>query len=146
MYILNETFEGDFPGAWDVHDSGDSGGEYYWGRRNCRSFEGSHSGWAVGAGKNGSTLNCGADYPDDVQSWMIYGPFNLTGVSAADMNFQLWLNTEKDYDKLFYGASIDGVHFSGRAISGDSQGWLERTFDLADAGTLGSLLGEERFG
>ena len=34
--------------------------------------------------------------------------------------------------------------FPGRAISGDSQGWLERTFDLADAGTLGSLLGEEQ--
>jgi hypothetical protein len=142
--ILHETFETDFPKGWEVNDSGAGSNEYFWGQRNCRSSTGNHSGWAVGAGKDGSLLGCGADYPNDVKAWMTYGPFSLTDASSAEMTFQLWLNTEKDYDKVFYGASKDGVHFSGFSVSGDSQGWIARRLDLSNAGNLGNLMGEKR--
>ncbi|MEA3441561.1 MAG: hypothetical protein U9R58_14910, partial [Chloroflexota bacterium] len=51
--IMSEDFEGDFPGSWTVVDN-NGGDEYYWNKRNCRPYQGSNSGWAVGGGADGS--------------------------------------------------------------------------------------------
>jgi hypothetical protein len=60
--IIQETFEGAFPGVWDVWDGYDDGYEYYWGKRDCQAYAGSYSGWSVGAGADGSGLACGSNY------------------------------------------------------------------------------------
>jgi len=102
--LIYETFEGSFPGSWQLY----SNTNYEWGKRSCRPYNGSYSGWSVGGGVGGSTLSCSANYPNNVETWMIYGPFNLIGMNDADMTFKLWLNTEQNYDFMCWGASLDG--------------------------------------
>lgn len=138
--IKAETFEGPFPNDWDVDDTNASSGEYYWGKRTCRPYAGSYSGWAVGGG-DGASLACGTNYPTYVVGWMVYGPFSLADATAADLTFQLWLNTELNYDKVLRAASIDGNDFYGYSTSGNTGGWTAKTLDLAAVPTLGNLTG-----
>ena len=143
VIIVNETFEGSFPGNWRVHDNnGTTNGEYYWARRTCRPYAGSYSGWAVGGGANGSALSCGSNYPNNAASWMTYGPFSLADATAGDLSFMLWLNTEQNYDQVCRMASIDGTEYSGTCTSGNSSGWTARVLDLEDVYTLGNLMGQ----
>jgi hypothetical protein len=141
--IMSETFEGSFPGSWGVGDNnGGEHGEYYWGKRSCRSYAGSYSGWAVGAGAQGGALSCGSNYPNNADSWMVYGPFSLADATAADLSCQLWLNSESDFDMFCQFASTDGSSFSGTCWWGDSSGWEETTLDLTDVYELGDLTGQ----
>jgi hypothetical protein len=96
----------------------------------------------VGGGANGSSLSCGADYPNGALSWLGYGPFSLTDATAGDLTFKLWLNSELNHDVLWYGASTNGADFYGSGVSGNSQGWIDRTFDLSNVPTLGNLMGQ----
>jgi C1A family cysteine protease len=141
--ILEETFEGSFPGEWEVFDNYDGDGEYYWGKRDCRAYAGSYSGWAVGSGADGAALSCGSNYPDDAESWMVYGPFSLADAAAGDLTFKLWLNSEADYDGIYRSASTDGSTFYGIWTTAISDGWIDRTLDLTDVPTLGDLTGEQ---
>jgi hypothetical protein len=136
--IVSEDFEGAFPGPWDV----DGYDGYWWGRRNCRPYQGSYSGWAVGGGPNGAALACGSNYPNDAESWMIYGPFSLVGATAADLQFKLWLKTQSGYDGVCRLASTNGAMFYGWCSSGDSGGWIDMVLDLSNVPTLGNLLGQ----
>ncbi len=120
--ITTENFESAFPQAgWAVEDDYAGSGEYYWGKRTCRPRSGSYSGWGVGAGANGSGLSCGSNYPNFALSWLIYGPFSLTGASDAELLFDYWLKSELNFDKLFVGASIN--------------------FDLTAVPTIGNMVG-----
>ena len=141
--ILAEDFEGAWPGPWDVSTDPQSG-DYAWGKRNCRAYQGANAAWAVGGGSDGSALGCGANYPNGVRSWLVYGPFSLENVTAADLSFQLWLRSEPGYDEVFWGASLDNSDFFGEYQSGDSGGWQQKTLDLANVPTLGSLLGQQK--
>jgi hypothetical protein len=140
--LAQQDFEGSFPGAWQVSDQFPGTGEYYWANRNCQVFAGSSSGWAVGGGANGSGLACGSDYPNDADSWMIYGPFSLQGATAANLTYQAWVNTEVTFDNLCRFASVDGVNFYGTCTSGNTGGWVAKTLDLSNVYTLGNLLGQ----
>ena len=134
--IKEENFEGSFPNAWRLE-----GFDYKWGKRDCRAAGGAFSGWAVGGGSRGQSLACGSNYPDDANSWMIYGPFSLADATAAEVRFSYWLYSENDYDTLFVGASTDGEWFYGPYASGDSGGWQSGRFDLTNVDTLGNLAG-----
>jgi hypothetical protein len=138
--IMSEDFEGDFPAGWWVGD-GNGTNAYYWGKRNCQAYEGSFSGWAVGAGTQGSLLNCGANYPNNANSWMIYGPFSLVGAQKAELNLAFWIYTQST-DYLMFLASTDGVNFYGYQTSGNSGGWQPYSFDLTAFGSLGDLTGQ----
>lgn len=141
--IVSTDFEGAFPSPWAVVDGdSSSNGEYYWAKRNCRPYAGSYSGWAVGGGTNGGALSCGSNYPNNAKSWMIYGPFSLVGATAGDLRFNLWLNTESNYDYVARYASIDGTNFYGAATSGNSNGWIDRVLDLTNVYILGNLMGQ----
>jgi C1A family cysteine protease len=140
--ILTEDFEGAFPGVWSVEDNQPAEGEYFWGKRSCRPYEGTSSGWAVGDRSSGPSLSCGDYYPEKVDSWMVYGPFGLVDALAADLQIKLWVSTERDYDYACRVASIDGNNFYGNCTSGNSGGWIDMGLDLSDVYTLGSLLGE----
>ena len=139
--IKQEDFEGAFPNQWQVRDNVAAHGEYYWGKRNCRPFAGSYSGWGVGGGADGSRLACNSNYPDYTQGWMVFGPFSLAGATAAELTFKLWLNTESCCDYVARTASVNGSDFYGWFTRGNSQGWIDRTLNLADVPTLGNLLG-----
>jgi len=139
--ITNQDFEGSFPGGWQVFDDYPGYGEYYWGKRNCRPYAGSYSGWAVGGGANGASLSCGSNYPNYAESWMVYGPFSLVGATAAEMRFRLWARTELNYDGVCWTASINGTDFSGSCLTGTDTSWQERVLNLASVPNLGNLLG-----
>jgi photosystem II stability/assembly factor-like uncharacterized protein len=138
--ITSQDFEGAFPGPWQVFDDYPGYGEYYWGKRSCRPYAGSYSGWAVGGGANGAALSCGSNYPNYARSWMVYGPFSLVGATAAEMRFKLWIRTELNYDGVCWLASVDGTNFSGTCATGTA-GWHDRVLNLANVPNLGNLLG-----
>lgn len=143
--LVFTTFENDFPGPWQVYDDdGDDYGEYFWARRSCRAFEGGFSGWAVGGGANGSDLGCGANYPNNANSSMDFGPFNLANASAAELRFKLWMNTESNYDRACALASINAENWYGTCWSGNSNGWVDRRFDLSNVYRLGNLMGHSQ--
>jgi len=146
--ILSETWE--VPAVtvatWDfVDNNGSAYGEYYWWLRLCRPYAGSFSGWAVGGGAAGGYKSCGTNYPNNADSWMVYGPFSLADASDALFVYKLWLNTERDHDGLCDMASIDGRNFyDGSCYSGNSSGWVDALGDLRDWPQLGNLMGQPR--
>jgi hypothetical protein len=111
--IFSDDIEGVFPGDWNVFDNDDEYGEYFWAKRNCRPYASTYSAWVVGGGADGSGLSCNSNYPNYVDSWMIYGPFSLEDATQAEFRFMFWLNSEQGYDFLFAGASIDGNSYYG---------------------------------
>ena len=143
--IVSEDFEGPFPtGSWEVRDRRAADGRYFWGKRDCRSSEGSFSAWSVGAGD--TVLSCGSDYPTRVTAWMVYGPFSLADATAAELIFDWWSETELGWDTFSWGASTNGedYSFSYPSVSGDWSSWTTgEVFDLSAVPFLGSLLGEE---
>lgn len=142
LIIAAEDFEGSFPGSnWVVSDNAAGYGEYYWAKRDCRPSDGSNSGWALGGGADGNNLTCGANYPNRAFSWLRYGPFSLVGANDAELRFRIWVNSELNYDLLFWGASINGIDFYGSGFTGNSNGWQSRTLDLKNVYRLGDLRG-----
>jgi hypothetical protein len=143
--ILVDGFEGAFPGPWRVIDNlpGD-GREILWARSACRPHAGAHSAWGVGGGAQGGALPCGAEYPHSAQSWLVYGPFSLSGAASARLDLLLWLNTVQGQDLVSLMASVDGTHFFGSSISGLSGGWVSHGLDLGAVHTLGDLTGQPR--
>jgi len=140
--IMTEDFEGTFPSSgWTLGENGD--GDYKWDKRTCRPHGGYYSAWAVGGGANGSSLQCGAQYPNNAFSYMIYGPFDLSSATDAEVLFYYWNNSESTNDYLLRVASVNGSDFYGPArISGNSGGWQYDSFDLTNVYTLGNLCGK----
>jgi hypothetical protein len=142
--ILGTGFEGAFPGSiWTVYDNDPDSGRYYWGKRNCKDNGGSYSAWSAGAGD--TTISCGSNYRNDVFAWMIYGPFSLADITAAELTFDWWSDTEFGYDIFFWGASIDGDEYYGTQVTGDFSSWTTgEKLDLSAVPNLGSLLGRNQ--
>ena len=140
--IMREGFEGAWPSAgWTLFDN--TGHAYEWARSSCHANAGSFSAWAIGGGSTGSGLSCGANYPDNAQIWMVFGPFSLAGATAAQFNAQFWLNTEVNQDAACFYASLDNNNFGGTCWSGNSSNaFLPNNLDLSNVFHVGSLLGQ----
>lgn len=140
--IMTEGFEGSWPNTgWELVDQSSSdGGEFLFGKRNCHPRTGSYAGWSVGGGATGSGLSCSATYPNNLDTWAAYGPFDLSTATGASLTFRLWgqaeAGTSSCYDYLFAGQSTDGSSFSGNRYCGDwtagdaGNGYYQRTLDL----------------
>lgn len=125
---MSEGFEGQWPSiGWLLVDqSGSDGGEFLWGKRDCHPRTGGFAGWATGGGAQGSAFDCTALYPNNLYTWIIYGPFDLSQATAASMTYYFWGESEVigpcgEGDWLFVGSSSNGAEFTGSAICGD---WL----------------------
>jgi len=133
--IMNENFEGVFPsGSWQVLD------DPTWAADNFKPHNGSKSAWCARGGSSGLDPATN-DYPNNMDAWMIYGPFNLSDAIDAELIFQLWLKSEFEYDYIYWFASIDGTNFYGDGLSGNSNGWVEKKIDLKSVYNLGNLCG-----
>ena len=144
---MTQSFEGAWPApGWTLSDQSTSdGGEYKWGKRNCHPHTGSYAGWCIGGGAQGSTLACSANYPNNLRSWAVYGPFDLQEATSASLRFYFWGRTEYDgsgscaTDYLFVGYSTNGSQFYGGTACGNftdgdaGNGYYLLEFDLADA-------------
>jgi hypothetical protein len=143
--IVHEDFEGDFPtGLWYTSQECEEG-NYTWAPRDCKPHTGNKSAWCVGGGADGSQLECGSDYPNEVRTQMIYGPFDLSDTTAAKMTFWTWSNTQYESDTIYWGASTSGIFFWGERDSGSDAFWNYREFDLSRVPEWGeptSYLGE----
>ncbi len=147
--LVSEGFESAFPGSWQLSSGLYENGTWYdvtsavsWGKRTCHAFSGSYGGWAVGGGSLGGTVSCSESYPDYFQSWMVYGPLNLSQVKDGLMSMKTWFDVEGDfYDYLGWGVSLDKQMFYGYRFSGYSNGWVADTIDLKNVPTLGNVTG-----
>lgn len=124
--VTTETFEGVFPSTgWTV------AGDPTWDDQYCRFYSGAWSAWCA----NGGTL--GVDpcpgtihYFNNMNAWMIYGPFDLSRALDARLTFYMWCDTEIDYDWNDCVSSIDGANWVGGGESGSSGGWVYRNVSL----------------
>jgi hypothetical protein len=137
--IMSDGFEGMFPGVWDVHSIAGYT-DAYWGKDSYNAHSGSYSAFCAKSGSAG--VSPPADYPANMDAWMIYGPFSLEDAIDAELNFYYWLDTEYDYDYLWWGASVDGEEFYGYLDTGYNGGWVSGSFDLSRVPTLWNLAGE----
>lgn len=139
--VFTDNFEGAFPNSWQISDN--MGGQYQWGLSDCQIFEGTYSAWIIGGGSVGTNLNCQSSYLNSMYSWMIYGPFSLAGMTEAELNFEVWFNSEASKDKVCYIVSgdggftlgnYDGYCWSGSSLytTGNVDGWITESLNLAD--------------
>ena len=144
--ILSENFDTlEFPySPWRVFDNnGSTGGELYWDDQNCVSHDPSWSLWAADGGTN--RLNaCTDNYASDMDSWVVYGPFDLSNSTDGLLDFHYNNVSELNYDYFKWMASVDGTHFSGYQVSGDSNGWQYQSLDFKNVPTLGNITGRSQ--
>jgi immune inhibitor A len=141
--IMSEGFEGNFPSdGWTVFDDdGSTNGEYYWDDDDYKPFSGLWSGWPANGGADGLDPEFNY-YPNNMISFMIYGPFDLSDAIDAELLFSYWNQTELNFDYFGWYASTDGSNFHGYSTSGDSGGWLFENFDLTSVPALGDVTGD----
>jgi len=128
MTIVTEGFEGEFPppdGRWIVQDLSNDGYERYWDNHSYSSHSGGWAAWPANGGADGIEPVSGADdYPNNMNTRMIYGPFDLSDAVAAATEFYHWRETENPYDYFTFEVSHDGVAFEELArYSGSLQSW-----------------------
>jgi hypothetical protein len=87
-------------------------------------------------------------YPPLQNAWIIYGPFDLSDVEDASLDFYYRFESPDPDDFLFWGASVDGINFegeriySGTFISGPfPNGHNFATLDLTNVPVLGDVTG-----
>ena len=130
--IMQETFEDIWPaGLWQAIDNnGDTGGQVYWDDTSYRYNTGSWSGWAANGGANGLEPGAAVAYPASMDSWMVYGPFDLSNCADSDLWFYYWNYSEPGWDYFGWAASANGSNFYGSQLSGDQRSWNFVDFDL----------------
>ena len=136
--VMSQGFEGSFPTTgWTVMSPNGA----YWGLTNDKWYSGSKSAWCARGGPYGVDPYY-YYYPDNVDSWMIYGPFSLANIQSAFFQFYHWSKTEPSHDYFKWMASTDGQYFYGFSFSGDSGGWKQLGLDLTNVPTLGNVCGQ----
>lgn len=161
--IFEEDFEGVWPSAgWNIFSwynpkNPQPTDHYLWSNR-CPGFNGGKSAWPIGDGLRGMRRSCfpinDLDYyPNNIVSWATYGPIDLSGVTAAEIRLDAWINTEEcpggdcdiKGDSLFIGIKSDteyvwGYLFFGNLIQSqwaDEKGWVQIALPLDESFKLG---------
>lgn len=130
--VFNETFEGIFPGAnWTLY------GDPTWDDTSYDAYEGTWSGWCADSG-----VSPESGYPNNMNAWMVYGPFSLADATSAQVSFFYKNTSELNFDYFQWFASINGNDFYGYGTSGTQAAWTEQIFDLTAVPTLGNLSGQ----
>ncbi len=137
--LAADGFEGIFPGSgWQLFSPGAS--DVNWGRSTFRRSTGSASVWCAQSGSDAPPA--GGNVPSNTESWMVAGPFDLSGTTSGELEFDLWLETEAGFDVFFAAASLDGSNFTALGRDQNTIGWQPFTLDLTQWGNLGDLTGD----
>jgi hypothetical protein len=119
--IKAENFEGDFPnGLWYAYDQSNDGYERYWDDANCDQCGGDWAAWPADGGANRRNVCNGANYPNNMEAWMVYGPFDLSDASNAGTEFVMWHEIEAGYDWVFFGISLNCIDYYGLFWDGNA--------------------------
>ncbi|HEX5707524.1 MAG TPA: hypothetical protein VFX96_09530 [Pyrinomonadaceae bacterium] len=144
-FILSDNFDVlAFPySPWRVFDNnGATGGELFWDDQNCVFNDPSWSLWAASGGFN--RLNaCTSNYVDNMDSWVVYGPFSLSNASDGLFDFHYRNDSELNFDYFKWMVSTNGTNFHGFQVSGSSNGWQYQSIDFKNVPTLGNILGSQ---
>ncbi len=131
--IMTQTFEGTFPPTnyWTIYDTNpDDGKEYYWDDDDLKAYNGTWSVWPANGGIDGIEPTLSTTYPTNMDTWMIYGPFDLSNAKSAYISFMLWREIEPSYDHIFFGVSANGSNFNGWSWDGNAD-WENKSFSLS---------------
>lgn len=111
--VITQTFEGVWPSTgWTVHDLSNDDYTRYWDDDDYRPHLGKWAAWPARGGTHGRNPVAGNDdYFDNMNTRMIYGPFDLSDAVMADAWFYLWREMEANRDYLAFEISRDGVAF-----------------------------------
>jgi hypothetical protein len=136
VLVTGQDFEGAFPpSGWIPQDLSADGYERYWGKTNYRTVSGSGAIWPARGGANGidPALSATHDYTNNLNSRLIYGPFDLSDAVLAQVQFQLWREIELNYDYLAVEASHDSVTFQTVVTwTGTSTTWAVNSASYKD--------------
>src|SRR4030042_4019352 len=125
---MSEDFEGAFPnGLWNAFDNnGATYGEYFWDDDDFKPHPPTPpsywSAWPANGGANGVDPQSN-NYANDMDSWLMYAPFDLSNCAAADYDFYYWNKSEPGFDYFGWAASPNGSNFYGSQLSGDQSSW-----------------------
>jgi subtilisin-like proprotein convertase family protein len=128
--VKSESFEGAFPNSyWSVSDDNPNDGrEYFWDDDDYRHHASTYAAWPANGGANGLDP-ANSNYPPNMNSWMVYGPINLSSATAFEVSFWMWRQIQPNLDTIYFGVSHDGGLFDGYSWSGDAN-WQEYVFRL----------------
>ena len=108
-----------------------SGPDVLWGDQTFRADSGTWSLYCADDGAQAPPENSGGPYLDNMASYAIYGPFDLSDATDAELTFDYWSETESNYDYFWWSASTDGTTFTGFNVTGSSGGWQNETYSLS---------------
>jgi hypothetical protein len=117
-----------WPGSCQIlYDASDDGLDRTWGRDDFQQHTGDWAAWPAAGGADGIDPQPPVNYPDNLNSWLICGPFDLSEASSAYAAFWLWSQVE-DGDEFFFGVS-DGSDdwFTGFSWDVNVPPWTEYT-------------------
>jgi hypothetical protein len=113
--IASEGFESAFPSTgWTVLDLNHTYCQLcwddasYWDGTVYRAHAGSWAAWPPRGGTNGYSPYSNINYTNNMNTRMIYGPFDLSNAVYADADFYLWREIEPGYDYLAFEVSHTG--------------------------------------
>lgn len=131
--ILNETFSGSWPwSGWTVTDLKPDNKIIYWGTDQYRCHSGNMAAWPARSGRDGRDPTViSNDYFNNMDTRMVFGPFNLSDANTANISFWMWWEMQNPNDFLKFEISHDNSQFieMGR-WSGTSTGWQQITISL----------------
>jgi hypothetical protein len=114
IIIESNGFASGFPtGLWNPFDLSNDGRERFWDNANCDQCGGDWALWPADEGADGVDVCAGDNYPNNMQTWTTYGPFDLSDASNAGTEFVMWHEIEPEFDFVFFGYSGDGTNFTG---------------------------------
>jgi hypothetical protein len=91
-----------WPGTCQIlYDASDDDWDRIWGRDDSWQHSGGWAAWPAAGGADG--LDPPVNYPDNLNSWLICGPFDLSDASSAYAAFWLWSQVEEEHDEFFFG-------------------------------------------
>ena len=137
--ILTETFGASFapvttlvgstPQWRIIRNPGDSAG-YYWDKVGASTpITFANSAWSAARVATATqVLTAGVSaYPAGQDTWLVYGPINLSAFAYAQLSFGYYLDSHAG-DTLVWGYSTDGQIFYGNEQSGPLNQWITDTF------------------
>jgi hypothetical protein len=116
--LFSDGFES-YPGPWLVN------GSPTWAYTGYRAATGSRCMYCAG-----SWANAPGPYYNNMDARLFTGPFDLSQAGTGTLQFDMYLNTEPNYDKCSYLISTDGTNFYGSGWTGYSAGWGHASIDL----------------
>ena len=128
--LFTEDFEGAWPGAWAIS------GDPQWDRTTYRRVGGTRSAYCTSGGSLG--VPAPGPYPNDSDTYLTAGPFDMSQPGIYTLDFWLWLDSESWFDYFQVAASGDGITFNGPMYDGNSGGWV----DMSGALDLSPYVGD----